>query len=126
MKFPIVRWAAKPRTRPITAEEARMPDGDAREPAGSRAAPRATPTKTIVPEDRLAEDPVARDRPRRELVPREPPVDELRDDERERRSRPTATPSRTQNSWVTGASRGGAVSLEGSERAVDHGARAES
>ena len=47
MKFPIVRWAAKPSTSPITAPEARMPAASART-CGITSRAESTPTKTIV------------------------------------------------------------------------------
>ena len=113
MKFPIVRWAAKPRMRPITAEEARMPTAT---PADGRdhEQRRGDADEDDRAEDRLAEDPVARGRPRRELAPREPAVDQLREDEREddhdrRDDQPDPElVGHRRLAW-------GAVSLEGSE-----------
>ena len=46
MKFPIVRWAAKPTMIPITAEEARIPVATART-CGITSSAESTPTKTI-------------------------------------------------------------------------------
>ena len=48
MKFPIVRWAAKPRMRPMTADDARMPTATPRTAGMTRRAD-ATPTNTIAP-----------------------------------------------------------------------------
>ena len=47
MKLPIVRWAAKPMIRPMTADEARIPTATPRT-AGITSSAEATPTKTIV------------------------------------------------------------------------------
>ncbi len=47
MKLPIVRWAAKPSTRPSTADEARMAPATART-CGITSSAERTPTKTIV------------------------------------------------------------------------------
>ena len=46
MKFPIVRWAAKPTTIPITADEARIPAATART-CGTTSSAENTPTKMI-------------------------------------------------------------------------------
>ena len=46
MKFPIVRWAAKPTMIPITADEARIPVATART-CGITSSAESTPTKTI-------------------------------------------------------------------------------
>ncbi len=46
MKLPIVRWAAKPSTSPITAEEARIPAAIPRT-CGITRSEETTPMKTI-------------------------------------------------------------------------------
>ena len=63
MKLPIVRWAAKPSTRPITADEARMPAGEGAN-LRDHEQRREDADEDDRPEDRAAEDPVAGRSPR--------------------------------------------------------------
>ena len=80
MKFPIVRWAAKPSTRPSTAEEARIACRD-RADLRDHEQRREDADEDDREEDRLAQDPVAGDRPGRQRLLGELAVDDLCDDD---------------------------------------------
>ena len=81
MKFPIVRCAAKPRMRPITADEARIADRDAAD-SRDHEQRRGDADEDDRAEDRLAKDAIARRGPRLQLPTGETAVDQLREHER--------------------------------------------